>query len=73
MADKNEPSGAQKAFGDVAPAFVGYTDDVLGLAKENGLARYCRPSSARSAISISPDKEMWLSLAVCGVAKARLC
>jgi 4-carboxymuconolactone decarboxylase len=25
----NEPSGAQKAFGDFAPAFVGFTDDVL--------------------------------------------
>jgi 4-carboxymuconolactone decarboxylase len=24
-----EPSGAQKAFGDFAPAFVGFTDDVL--------------------------------------------
>jgi 4-carboxymuconolactone decarboxylase len=28
MTDK-EPSGAQKAFGDFAPAFVGFTDDVL--------------------------------------------
>ena len=27
--DTKEPSGAQKAFGDVAPAFVGFTDDVL--------------------------------------------
>jgi 4-carboxymuconolactone decarboxylase len=25
----DEPSGAQKAFGDFAPAFVGFTDDVL--------------------------------------------
>lgn len=25
----NEPSGAQRAFGDFAPAFVGFTDDVL--------------------------------------------
>jgi len=25
----NEPSGAAKAFGDFAPAFVGFTDDVL--------------------------------------------
>ena len=25
----SEPSGAQKAFGDFAPAFVGFTDDVL--------------------------------------------
>jgi 4-carboxymuconolactone decarboxylase len=24
-----EPSGAQKALGDFAPAFVGFTDDVL--------------------------------------------
>jgi alkylhydroperoxidase/carboxymuconolactone decarboxylase family protein YurZ len=24
-----EPSGAQKAFGDFAPAFVSFTDDVL--------------------------------------------
>jgi 4-carboxymuconolactone decarboxylase len=24
-----EPSGAQKAYGDFAPAFVGFTDDVL--------------------------------------------
>jgi 4-carboxymuconolactone decarboxylase len=29
MAEDNEPSGAQKAFGDFAPAFVGFTDDVL--------------------------------------------
>jgi 4-carboxymuconolactone decarboxylase len=29
MTDDKEPSGAQKAFGDFAPAFVGYTDDVL--------------------------------------------
>src|SRR4051794_3338610 len=29
MADDNEPSGAQQAFGDFAPAFVGFTDDVL--------------------------------------------
>jgi 4-carboxymuconolactone decarboxylase len=28
MAD-NEPSGAQKLFGDFAPALVGFTDDVL--------------------------------------------
>jgi 4-carboxymuconolactone decarboxylase len=25
----NEPSGAQKLFGDFAPALVGFTDDVL--------------------------------------------
>jgi 4-carboxymuconolactone decarboxylase len=30
MADKtSEPSGAQKAFGDFAPALVGFTDEVL--------------------------------------------
>jgi 4-carboxymuconolactone decarboxylase len=29
MADNEEPSGAQKMFGDFAPALVGYTDDVL--------------------------------------------
>jgi len=29
MADNAEPSGAQKMFGDFAPALVGYTDDVL--------------------------------------------
>lgn len=29
MADRNEPSGAQKAFGDFAPALVGFTDEVL--------------------------------------------
>lgn len=29
MADDKEPSGAQKMFGDFAPALVGYTDDVL--------------------------------------------
>jgi 4-carboxymuconolactone decarboxylase len=29
MADNKEPSGAQKAFGGFAPAFVGFTDDVL--------------------------------------------
>jgi len=29
MAERQEPSGAQKAFGDFAPAFVGFTDDVL--------------------------------------------
>ena len=29
MAQDEEPSGAQKAFGDFAPAFVGFTDDVL--------------------------------------------
>jgi 4-carboxymuconolactone decarboxylase len=29
MAKNREPSGAQKAFGDFAPAFVGFTDDVL--------------------------------------------
>jgi len=29
MAESNESSGAQKAFGDFAPAFVGFTDDVL--------------------------------------------
>jgi len=27
--NSKEPSGAQKAFGDFAPAFVGFTDDVL--------------------------------------------
>jgi 4-carboxymuconolactone decarboxylase len=27
--EEPEPSGAQKAFGDFAPAFVGITDDVL--------------------------------------------
>ena len=27
--EKTEPSGAQKAFGDFAPAMVGLTDDVL--------------------------------------------
>jgi len=29
MAQDKEPSGAQKALGDFAPAFVGFTDDVL--------------------------------------------
>jgi 4-carboxymuconolactone decarboxylase len=29
MAESSEPSGAQKAFGDFAPALVGFTDDVL--------------------------------------------
>ena len=29
MAEDKEPSGAQKMFGDFAPALVGYTDDVL--------------------------------------------
>lgn len=29
MTENKEPSGAQKAFGDFAPAFVGFTDDVL--------------------------------------------
>jgi 4-carboxymuconolactone decarboxylase len=29
MADDEEPSGAEKLFGDFAPAFVGFTDDVL--------------------------------------------
>jgi 4-carboxymuconolactone decarboxylase len=30
MADHDkEPSGAEQAFGDFAPAFVGFTDDVL--------------------------------------------
>ncbi|MFR9779591.1 carboxymuconolactone decarboxylase family protein [Micromonospora sp. MS34] len=29
MADDKEQSGAQQAFGDFAPAFVGFTDDVL--------------------------------------------
>jgi 4-carboxymuconolactone decarboxylase len=29
MAQDEEPSGAQKAFGDFAPAFVEFTDDVL--------------------------------------------
>jgi 4-carboxymuconolactone decarboxylase len=29
MADDKEPSGAQKMFGDFAPALVGLTDDVL--------------------------------------------
>ena len=28
-AQKNEPSGAQKMFGDFAPALVGFTDEVL--------------------------------------------
>jgi 4-carboxymuconolactone decarboxylase len=27
--NSKEPSGAQKAFGDFAPTFVGFTDDVL--------------------------------------------
>jgi 4-carboxymuconolactone decarboxylase len=29
MTEHPEPSGAQTAFGDFAPAFVGFTDDVL--------------------------------------------
>ena len=29
MSDTNEPSGAERLFGDFAPALVGYTDDVL--------------------------------------------
>ena len=29
MAEDKQPSGAEQAFGDFAPAFVGYTDDVL--------------------------------------------
>ncbi len=28
-ADNKEPAGAQKLFGDFAPALVGFTDDVL--------------------------------------------
>jgi len=29
MSDQKEPSGAKKAFGDFAPGFVHFTDDVL--------------------------------------------
>src|SRR3954465_11082616 len=29
MADGREPSGAERMFGDFAPALVGFTDDVL--------------------------------------------
>jgi 4-carboxymuconolactone decarboxylase len=29
MSDTEEPSGAERLFGDFAPALVGYTDDVL--------------------------------------------
>jgi 4-carboxymuconolactone decarboxylase len=29
MADDKEPSGAEKMFGDFAPALVGFTDEVL--------------------------------------------
>jgi 4-carboxymuconolactone decarboxylase len=29
MTDTKEPSGAEKLFGDFAPALVGFTDDVL--------------------------------------------
>jgi 4-carboxymuconolactone decarboxylase len=29
MADENQPSGAEKMFGDFAPDLVHYTDDVL--------------------------------------------
>jgi 4-carboxymuconolactone decarboxylase len=29
MAENTEPSGAQRAYGDFAPAFVDFTDDVL--------------------------------------------
>jgi 4-carboxymuconolactone decarboxylase len=29
MSDEKEPSGAQKAFGEFAPDFVHFTDDVL--------------------------------------------
>jgi 4-carboxymuconolactone decarboxylase len=29
MTERQEPSGAQKMFGDFAPAFVRFTDDVL--------------------------------------------
>jgi 4-carboxymuconolactone decarboxylase len=29
QAEAKEPSGAQKAFGDFAPAFVSFTDDTL--------------------------------------------
>ncbi len=29
MADDKEPSGAQRMFGDFAPALVGFTDEVL--------------------------------------------
>lgn len=29
MAEDREPSGAEKLFGDFAPALVGFTDDVL--------------------------------------------
>jgi 4-carboxymuconolactone decarboxylase len=36
MSDEKEPSGAQKAFGEFAPGFVHFTDDVL-LPKERSL------------------------------------
>jgi 4-carboxymuconolactone decarboxylase len=29
MSDNQQPSGAERLFGDFAPALVGYTDDVL--------------------------------------------
>ena len=29
MPDTDQPSGARQAFGDFAPTFVDYTDDVL--------------------------------------------
>jgi 4-carboxymuconolactone decarboxylase len=45
MRDEKEPSGAQKAFGEFAPDFVHFTDDVLfaGVAAHRAVAQGAQP------------------------------
>jgi 4-carboxymuconolactone decarboxylase len=50
MPDSNEPSGAQKMFGDFAPALVHFTDDVLFGEAWRG-RRSCPPGTAVSSPS----------------------
>jgi 4-carboxymuconolactone decarboxylase len=62
MNDDKEPSGAQEAFGDFAPAFVYFTDDVLlgevwpreDLSpKERSLVTYAGWPRAMSAMAVA--------------------
>jgi 4-carboxymuconolactone decarboxylase len=56
MPDTNEPSGAQKMFGDFAPALVHFTDDVL-FGEVWTLQSSPRRSAASSPSPASPQAE----------------
>ncbi len=53
MADDREPSGAERLFGDFAPALVGFTDEEELIEAITHLAFYAGWPKAMSAMAVA--------------------